>query len=761
MARVLRLAAVLAVASAAAAATPAAASPLDPSFDGDGLATAGLFTEATPAPNQMNINDVAVQSDGKVVVVGSISLSGSSTDFAVARLNADGSPDTSFSGDGRATVDLATTADVALAVAIQPADGKIVVAGRVNPTITDEAVAAARLNPDGTLDVPQGSGDNTPGDFSVDGKQIYNLVADPLNDTANDVVIQPSGKIVIGGEIEQTAGDSDMLLMRLNADGTQDTAGFGTGGIATAESATATSPRQPYDDVTALEQQADGKLVAGGQSNMGDNTADDFDFSVARFSADGALDTNADGDPSVHFGTDGKVTTPVAVGTAGSLVDEISGLAVQSDGKIVATGPADDNFATVRYTPAGDLNDSGAAWGATGIVRTSAFAGSGDETPNAVVVQPNGRVVVGGSANVGTGSGVDFALYRYGSDGILDPSFDFDGVVTTAASSAADRIEALALAPGSKLVAAGGQRPVARYHQNDADSDGAADGADNCEGLANAGQANNDGDAQGDACDGDDDNDGVPDGSDNCPSQANATADGCPAPQPPPDTDGDGIADPSDACPAVSDAAAPRDPRTGCPADPPPIDPNQPTNGNDTINGTAAGETLCGLLGNDTINGLAGNDTLFGDACNDKVKLSASQAGTDGNDNLKGGAGDDSLFGAGGKDKLDGGDGNDKLDGGAGNDSLTGAAGKDSLKGGAGNDKLSGGAAADKLDGGAGNDTLSGGAAKNSYKGGAGNDTLSARNGVRETVDCGAGSKDKATVDRTDTVKGCESVKRP
>ena len=64
------------------------------------------------------------------------------------------------------------------------------------------------------------------------------------------------------------------------------------------------------------------------------------------------------------------------------------------------------------------------------------------------------------------------------------------------------------------------------------------------------------------------------------------------------------------------------------------------------------------------------------------------------------------------------------------------------------------------LDGGRGNDRLTGNAAKNSYKGGAGNDSVNAKNGVKESIDCGAGTKDSASADRTDKVKGCEKVKR-
>jgi hypothetical protein len=239
-----------------------------------------------------------------------------------------------------------------------------------------------------------------------------------------------------------------------------------------------------------------------------------------------------------------------------------------------------------------------------------------------------------------------------------------------------------------------------------------------------------------------------------------------PAPPPPPDTDGDGVADSADACPTVSDAGAQRNPRTGCPADaspPPPLDtdgdgvpdsidpaPNDPTipgpfgstNGDDTLTGTAAGETICGLLGNDVINGGGGNDTLFGDLCGVKAKASAAAAATGGDDKLNGGDGNDTLYGAGGKDVLKGEKGKDKLFGGDGNDTLDGGAGKDSVDGGRGNDKLTGGADANVL------------------KGGAGNDSVKARNGKKDKIDCGAGRKDSAVVDKADKVKGCEKVKR-
>jgi hypothetical protein len=207
----------------------------------------------------------------------------------------------------------------------------------------------------------------------------------------------------------------------------------------------------------------------------------------------------------------------------------------------------------------------------------------------------------------------------------------------------------------------------------------------------------------------------VPDSSDACPAIAAATPDGCPPA--PPDSDGDGVPDGTDQCPQQAATTL-----TGCP---PGQTGPRPTAGNDTLTGDGLANTICGLAGDDKISGGGGNDALFGDACNEKVKsIFGAAAGTDGNDTLNGDDGNDTLYGAGGNDTLNGGKGNDKLFGGRGNDKLNGGPGT------------------------------------NGYTGGPGNDTINARNGKKETIDCGPGKKDSASVDRKDKTKGCEKVKR-
>ena len=125
-----------------------------------------------------------------------------------------------------------------------------------------------------------------------------------------------------------------------------------------------------------------------------------------------------------------------------------------------------------------------------------------------------------------------------------------------------------------------------------------------------------------------------------------------------------------------------------------------------------------------------------------------------------GGAAADRLTGSAFGDRLRGLAGNDVLIALAGDDCLSGGAGNDRLTAGAGKDRLSGGAGKDKLSGGPGKDKLTGGKGKDKLKGGPGDDTIKARDDRRETVNCGSGKKDRATVDRIDRVVRCEKVKR-
>jgi Ca2+-binding RTX toxin-like protein len=172
----------------------------------------------------------------------------------------------------------------------------------------------------------------------------------------------------------------------------------------------------------------------------------------------------------------------------------------------------------------------------------------------------------------------------------------------------------------------------------DQDADGVSDEDDNCPTVANAGQANSDLDAQGDACDGDDDNDAVADTADNCQFVANPGQG---------DLDHDGI---GTACDTLEV------PRADC-AHP--------------VTGTGGGDNRVLTAGDDAFDGLGGNDNIVGRAGHDCL------LGSGGSDNLTGDAGNDTLSGGTGNDNLLGGDGDDDVTGGTGSDNVVAGAGND------------------------------------------------------------------------------------
>jgi uncharacterized delta-60 repeat protein len=212
--------------------------------------------------------------------------------------------------------------------------------------------------------------------------------------------------------------------------------GFGSGGIVT------TTISSGSTVATALAVQPDGRIVAGGETAVGSET----EFALARYNLNGTLDAS--------FGSAGKVTT--AVGSGGS---DIRALVLEPDGKIVAVGEGSDgsqsDFALARYNPDGSLDTS---FGTGGKVVTSIAANNGT-TADAVALQTDGKIVVGGS----NGDTSDFVLARYNPNGSLDTTFGTGGIVITAAGY----LTALALQQDGKIVAVGGPRfTLARYNPN-------------------------------------------------------------------------------------------------------------------------------------------------------------------------------------------------------------------------------------------------------------------------------------------------------
>jgi uncharacterized delta-60 repeat protein len=313
--------------------------------------------------------------------------------------------DPSFSSNGKARTDITPGFDFAFALAIQ-ADTKIVAVGRAAGS--GGRFALVRYNSDGTLDPT----------FGTNGKTTTNFTRG--DDFAASVVVQTDGKIVVAG---RAAGpDNKFALARYNADGTLDTTFSGNGKLVT-------NFTSGVDFVWDLTMQPDGKIVAAGLAAGGSRGS----FAIARYMSDGALDTT--------FGGDGKVRTQFT-----GRHDAATAVAIQSDGKIVAAGAANDDslFAVARYNADGTLDNT---FGGDG--RTTTNFRPGPDFAWDVVIQPDGKIATAGRA------AGRFGLARYDGDGTLDNSFGGDGRVTTNFTSDTDVSTAIALQADGKIVAVG------------------------------------------------------------------------------------------------------------------------------------------------------------------------------------------------------------------------------------------------------------------------------------------------------------------
>ncbi|MFE2249193.1 hypothetical protein ACFXC2_20855, partial [Streptomyces lavendulae] len=270
----------------------AAPGDLDPTFGPDGRVT-------TVFPGYAEGHDVARQADGKLVVAG-LSQDG----FALARYNTNGTLDTTFDGDGRVTSDFGGGAHVANAVAVQPSDGKIVVAGTTEVPGEEGGCcffSVARYNTDGSLDAGFGNG----GLVRVDE---FGGSADGA-----DVAVQPDGRIIAAGK----GAGGGFALVRLTTGGSLDPSLGGDGAVVAGF--TPASPQDAGGTARGMALQPDGKVLLVGYVG---NTA--FDIGVARYNTNGTLDTT--------FSDDGMVTADFGGTEFGNAV------AVQPDGKVVAAG---------------------------------------------------------------------------------------------------------------------------------------------------------------------------------------------------------------------------------------------------------------------------------------------------------------------------------------------------------------------------------------------------------------------------------------
>ncbi|MBI3784797.1 MAG: DUF4215 domain-containing protein [Deltaproteobacteria bacterium] len=403
---------------------------LDPTFG-----TAGVVT--TPVGNtSASAWGLAVDPGGNLLVAGNID-----GNFSVVRYLPNGAVDSGFGASGVAVATIGSGS--ALAEDVVVTAGGTIVAGGYATVASSHALALAGFLSNGSPDTSFGSGGT--------------VLTDPYpssDDEGQALLLDAQGRLLFGG---YTYSSGNSLLARYSSSGSLDTS-FGSSGIASG----------PLHQIESAVLQGDGKIVGTGYW-YGSS------FSVARWTASGAADSS--------FGSGGSVQTSIGSRYSWSSAIALSGT------KIIAAGGAetncqnvcddwgcsfrcDDAFAAAQYDQNGALDPS---FGNSGTLLTTigAFAGAG-----AVVVQPDGKMVLAGTAN-----GL-VALARYTANGQLDTSFGSAGIVTT--SIGTNLSLAAASLQNGKLVVAGnanvGGRQVtylARY--NLGCGDGALDPGESCD----------------------------------------------------------------------------------------------------------------------------------------------------------------------------------------------------------------------------------------------------------------------------------------
>lgn len=372
MTRILAL--LLALVTSSSAALRAQPGAIDPSFNPGAGANDRLFC-------------AALQPDGKLLIAGEFTAYNGVLRKGIARLNADGSLDASFNpGDGPEFV--------IYCLAVQP-DGKILAGGQFNTFNGAPAGMIVRLNPDGSID----------GGFNTGSGADWIVFS---------IALQPDGRILVGGNFTQFNGAPRNGIARLNTDGSLDAAfdpgtGLGSTGIATA--------------ISDFVVQPDGRILIGGSFNSYNGVPRN---SIARIHPNGSLDASFDPGSGAQFGFVG-----------------VNDMVLQPDGKVVLGG----DFTMYN----GVLRSYLARVNPDGSLDASFVPGLGpDSWVNAIALQPDGRVVVGGFFN-SFDDVLRNGLLRVNADGTLDAGYD----TGTGMALLDENVFDLVLQPDGRVVAAG------------------------------------------------------------------------------------------------------------------------------------------------------------------------------------------------------------------------------------------------------------------------------------------------------------------
>ena len=376
------------------AAVQAAVGDLDSSFGTNGIAIPAI-------PDSSFAYQIALQDDAKIVTVGYGPCDDCDNPYThqslTARFTADGLLDTTFSTDGISyLIKGAEFEDVI----IQP-DGKILTVGR-------PGLLLVRHLANGELDDSFNGGDL----FALEPGIISTDLGG--GESAAGVALQADNKIVIvGSRYDEDAEESVSFIIRYNENGSLDTT-FAADGIVTMNSYV----------IVNIAVGSDGKILVTGYKKLSETN---YDFFVARYRADGVIDT--------AFGTDGIVTTDMADSEAATR------LLIQPDQKVVVVGYGGDwNYeiylVLLRYSENGTLDST---FGNNGVLTKTAEVGFSFLEGRDVALQADGKLVVAGHGATNYASSALIRSYstliRYNHDGSLDTEFGNQGTITETLSS--------------------------------------------------------------------------------------------------------------------------------------------------------------------------------------------------------------------------------------------------------------------------------------------------------------------------------------
>lgn len=303
---------------------------LDTAFGSAGLTTVDPYAIAGSLSRNSTARRALVAADGQIYVVGNAGVfisPDTRNSYAVVRLNADGSPDTSYAGDGAAQADVGSRTNFPYAIGIQ-SDGKAVLAGAASGSavIGESGIGMARFKTNGSLDVDDprvitNYGPDFAGTSLVDPSPFLGASGGVSTDV--DMVMLPDDTLVVAASARATdpvhGTVRRMTLIRVASNGV-----VGASGDVVARPI---GPGPADDLVHALVRLRDGKFVAVGQVSPTGNLSSTADFAILRF--------NADLTPDASLGADGVKLVDFFGG-----IDNALAVVEQADGKLLVVGSA-------------------------------------------------------------------------------------------------------------------------------------------------------------------------------------------------------------------------------------------------------------------------------------------------------------------------------------------------------------------------------------------------------------------------------------